>query len=120
MLPGRSPTKSRSPKTRYAEEAIHEMFRRLAELGADVTGIRVFLVGGADVLGEGQEGPGAEIVQSVTRLLAKKGIGVWAQHVGGRQRRSCTLDLERGRVTYTVGNSGQQVLWTAELEESEA
>ena len=34
--------------------------------------------------------------------------------VGGTQRRSGALDVARGRVSYTIGDSEQRVLWEAE------
>ena len=113
MLPGEYAGEDPARKTRYAEDAIREMIHGLMQLNADMAGMRVFLVGGANVLGEGHDSPGAEIMQSLTGILRRRGIEIAATDVGGRERRSCVLDVARGRVTYTVGDSGQRVFWEA-------
>lgn len=113
MLPGEYSGEDPARKTRYAEDAIREMIHGLTQLNADMAGMRVFLVGGANVLGEGHDSPGAEIMQSLTGILHRRGIEIAATDVGGWERRSCVLDVARGRVTYTIGDSKQQVLWEA-------
>jgi chemotaxis protein CheD len=113
MLPGRSPDQMPWKKTRYAENAVEEMMRKVVALGAKPVRVESCLVGGANVLGEGRESPGPASVRSLGDILAAAGIAVVATEVGGRQRRSCTLDVARGRVTYTLGDSGQRLLWEA-------
>ena len=114
MLPGASPDRDPSRKTRYAEDAIQEMIRKMAALGADQARFQVGLVGGANVLGDGHDSPGPEIVRSLTAVLAENGITPVATELGGTERRSCSLDVGCGRVTYTAGDSGPRVLWEAE------
>jgi chemotaxis receptor (MCP) glutamine deamidase CheD len=87
---------------------------RLDELGTGDNTLRVCLVGGANVLGDGHYSPGPEIVTSLKRILATRGISPEAEHVGGSERRSCWIDVAKGRVGFTVGDFGQQVLWEAE------
>jgi len=45
--------------------------------------------------------------------LKEKNIPVRAQAVGGTVRRSVSLDVERGIVSYTEGDSGKTALWRA-------
>jgi len=111
MLPGSSPQKDPSNRTKYAEDAVEEMMRKMAELGAGEAGIQVCLLGGGNVLGDGHDTPGPEIVESLRGILGRRGVTTVAMEVGGTQRRSCCLDVAGGRVTYTIGDSGQQILW---------
>ena len=114
MLPGAAGDRAPSRKSRYAEDAIEELMRRMKKLGADPTRSPVCLVGGANVLGDGHGSPGPEIIQSLTEIFAGRGITPVATELGGTLRRSCSLDVGRARVTYTVGDSGPRVLWEAE------
>jgi len=113
MLPGASPDGQPSRRTRYAEDAVGEMVRTMAELGADVSLIAACLVGGGDILGKG-DGPGQEIVDSVVEALRKRRVKVVAEELGGTERRSATLDVARGRVSYTIGDSERRALWGVE------
>ncbi len=114
MLPGASCGRHPSRGTRYAEDAVREMMRQMAALGADETRVRACLIGGANVLGHGHGSPGPEIIRSLTEILGRTGITTVAEDVGGTLRRSGVLDVARRRVTYTVGNSKPRTLWQAE------
>ena len=50
MLPGVSPEKKASQRTRYAADAIEEMVNSMVRLGTGKENIEVCLVGGANVL----------------------------------------------------------------------
>lgn len=113
MLPGTSPHGAGTNRTRYAGDAIEEMLRRMTALGAATNGMSVCLVGGGNILGGGHDSPGPEIVQSLIAILGEKGIVPVAMEVGGTQRRSCSLDVSCGRVTYTIGDSVERTLWNA-------
>ena len=114
MLPGPSCGRDPSSRTRYAEDAVEEMMRQMAALGADEARARACLVGGANVLGDGHGSPGPEVVRSLAEILGSTGITTVAEEVGGTLRRTCSLDVARGRVTYTVGDSEPRTLWEAE------
>jgi len=113
MLPGRSPGPEASVKTRYAKDAVEEIMRVMSNLGVMEARAHVCLIGGGNVLGDGHDSPGLDIVRSLTEILGGKGITPVAMEVGGTQRRSCALYVSRGRVTYTVGDSEQRTLWEA-------
>jgi chemotaxis protein CheD len=113
MLPGASSGAGPPGETKHANDAVEEMLRQMAALGAAESQVRVCLIGGANVLGEGHRSPGPEIVESLSEILARTGIPTVAARVGGTQRRSCCLNVARGRVTYTVGDSERRVLWQA-------
>jgi len=110
MLPGESPGPDPSVKTKYAKDAVEEMMQMMSNLGAMEARIHVCLIGGGNVLGDGHDSPGPDIVRSLIEILGKKGITPIAMEVGGMQRRSCALHVARGRVTYTVGDSEQRTL----------
>jgi chemotaxis receptor (MCP) glutamine deamidase CheD len=95
---------------KYAEDAVTELARMMAELGADATRTEVCLVGGGDIIGDGA-GLGDGIARSITEALRREGIAPVATEVGGARRRSCSLDAASGRVTYTVGDCQQRALW---------
>jgi len=114
MLPGGSRHQDASGRTRYAEDATQEILRQMATLGAKQARLQVCLVGGGNVLGDGHDSPGPEIAESLADILGRRGIPIVAEEVGGTQRRSCNLDVARGRVTYAIGDSEQRTLWEAE------
>lgn len=111
MLPGASCGQDPSRKTRYAEDAIQEMMRQMAALGAEPARAHACLIGGGNVFGDGYDSPGPEIIRSLTEILGRKGITPVAMEVGGTQRRSGALDVARGCVTYTIGDSDRWMLW---------
>ncbi len=57
MLPGASGDQNPSRKTRYAEDAIQDMMRKMAALGADEARIHACLIGGGNVWGDGRDSP---------------------------------------------------------------
>jgi len=116
LLPGASRDPDPSVRTKYAEDAIQELMRKISALGAREERLRVCLVGGGNVLGPGHDSPGPEIVISLTKILGRMCIEPVATEVGGAQRRSCSLDVASGQVTYTVGDSERLTLWKNEGE----
>lgn len=114
MLPGQSPSiRFSAANTRYAKDAIERLLLDIEKLVPFTDDFHVFLVGGANVLGDGNESLGLSIFNSATEILQERGIVPTAVDIGGTQRRTCTLDVERGRVLFTVGDSRQMVLWEA-------
>jgi len=83
----------------------------MAGLGAETVNLVVCLVGGSDMIGDGDEGPGRRVIESVTDILARKKLEPIATELGGTLRRSCNLDVTRGQVLITVGDFEQRVLW---------
>lgn len=111
MLAGASRDPDPSVKTKYANDAIQELTRKMSALGACEERLLVCLVGGGNVLGPGYNSPGPEVVISLTDIFGKMNIQTMKTEVGGDQRRSCALDVSTGQVTYTVGDSGSLMLW---------
>ncbi len=111
MLPGGSQNPDPSVRTRYAENALQEMMRRMSDSGATEAGLSICLIGGGNLLGNGHDSPGPETAQSLVELFDTMGIRPVATELGGTQRRTCALDVACGRVTYTVGDSSERTLW---------
>jgi chemotaxis protein CheD len=120
MLPGTSRDRDPSGGTKYAEDAMREMMRKMAALGAKPAGLCACLIGGGNVLGDGHDSPGPETVRSLAEILRRMHIEPVAMEVGGTERRSCTLDVASGRVMYTVGDSTERTLWEAKTSGSGA
>ena len=117
MLPGRSPNVSGHDHTRYAEDAIETLIDGLVSLGGNPGQLDVCLIGGANVLGEGDIPD--KVLASVIDCLSRRGI-VWrASHVGGTRRRSAFVNNLTGRVLYTQGDSDFRLLWHSEQDTTE-
>ena len=111
MLPGASPDDRGHEHTKYAEDGIHELVHAMAAKGARPEKLVACLVGGGNVLGRDDDTICEANTRSVTLLLEELGIEVGASEVGGTLRRSVSLDVGSGRVSYTVGDSGPKLLW---------
>jgi len=113
MLPGRAPAKKAAEKTKYAADAINTILNKMAGLGSKKDDIEVALVGGGNILDREDDTICYANIKSVRELVGKKGLNVRAQALGGTVRRSVSLDVERGIVSYTEGNGSKKQLWRA-------
>jgi len=111
MLPGVSPEKTNTPRTRYAADAIAEMIAMMTQLGTDPKNIEVCLVGGANVLKRADDTIGQNNIDSVIELLTKQNIEIKAKSVGGFERMSVSLDIENGTVYHSIGDGNDKLLW---------
>ena len=114
MLPGKGPVKNQRHLTRYAANAIEEMFSQLKSLKAKNENIEICIVGGANVLRRENDAIGKDNLASVEKLLREKQIEIKAKAIGGFERRTVLLDIEKGCIYFTVGDSKQKILWQAE------
>ena len=114
MLPGSAPaSKNPGEKTKYAANAIDAMVGQMAELGSKSDDIEVALVGGGNILNREDDTICKDNIESALELLEKKRLKVKAQAVGGTNRRSVSLDVEHGIISYTKGDGGEVQLWRA-------
>lgn len=113
MLPGSAPAGKRpdDEETKYAANAIDAVISRMGRLGSKNDDIEAVLVGGANVLNRKEDSICKDNIESVLELLEKKRIKVKARAVGGTNRRSVSLDIEGGTVSYTEGDSSEMQLW---------
>jgi len=82
MLPGRAGKNIKDEKTRYAEDAIDDLLVKLTDLGAETAGLEISLVGGADLLGEGNIH--LQVASSVKGYLSCLNIKPKIERLGGR------------------------------------
>lgn len=111
MLPGKAPENRVFQKTRYASDAIDELIYILKLNGANENNIEVCLAGGANVLKRKDDNIRQDIIVSVEELLKKRKIKIKAKSLGGTERRSISLDLDNGKVYYSVGDGPEKLLW---------
>lgn len=100
MLPGMTQS-SRHP-TKYAINAIDALIDSVEKLGAKTENLEISIVGGANILREGDIPE--EVTKSVVYYLKKLQLGLNRMRVGGFERRSVFLDTTSGRVFFSEGN----------------
>ncbi|MFC1676475.1 chemotaxis protein CheD [Planctomycetota bacterium] len=112
MLPGRASEKKESEqKTRYMANAIEAIIEGMTSLGAKVSDIQVFLVGGGNVLERDDDTICQHNIESAKELLKKNELKLIAHATGGVSRRTISFDVGSGIVRYTEGDSGEMRLW---------
>lgn len=111
MLPGTCPVKNQLHGTRYAANAIEEMFSQLKSLNVKIENTEICLVGGANVLKREKDSIGKDNLDSVEKLLREKQIEIQAKAIGGFERRTAIFDIMKGCIYYTVGDSKQKIFW---------
>ncbi len=111
MLPGTYLNgKNKGSRYRYAEDAINHLLNQLEKAGADLQNLKFCLVGGANVLKLSRSTIEKEIIKSVHQILSDKKVAIIASSLGGVDRRTAKLDIESGKVYYTLGDSSELVL----------
>jgi chemotaxis protein CheD len=111
MLPGPSPAGRDDQRTRYAEDGILQLIRDMTALGAQPERLVACIAGGGNVLERDDDTLCQANVSSVIRILEEGDIRLNASEVGGTKRRSISLDVGSGRISYTVGESAPKLLW---------
>jgi len=110
MLPGASPEKRNSSRTKYAADAIVKMTGMMTRLGSDRENIEVCLVGGANMLQREDDTICLANIDSVIELLHIQNIDIKERSVGGSRRRSISMDVENGNIFYSVGEGADKLL----------
>ncbi len=114
MLPGKAPARKKGrEKMRYAADAIDAIISKMSKLGSKIDHIEVVVVGAGNILDREDDTICQDNIESVLELLEKNGLKVAAQTLGGTDRRSVWLDVERGIVSFAEGNGSQTELWRA-------
>lgn len=105
MLPGRARREGDPQKTRYAEDAIEELLRRLARFGTDPARLQFYLVGAGNVLQRADDTVCAGNISSVTGILDSRRLALWGLSLGGTRRRRVRLHLPSGRIECAIGDA---------------
>lgn len=114
MVPGAAPAGKTTQRTRYAADAIEELVNEMVNLGAEKDNIQTCLVGGGNVLKRKDDFICQDNIASVVGILNNRGITIRAKDLGGTERRSISLDVEKGTVHFKVRDSKEKLLWDAE------
>lgn len=114
MLPGAAPNAEDGKRTKYAEDGLLELLRNLTSMGARPERLIACVVGGANVLEREDDTICEANICSVLSLLEEQGLESRATEVGGTERRSLSVDVGSGCVSYTVGSSSPMLLWRAD------
>jgi len=93
MLPGKALKHNKEQKTKYASDAIEELFTQLKILGTDEKNVEICLVGGGNVLKEANCTICSDNLDSVEQELQKREASIKARSVGGTERRTVVLDM---------------------------
>jgi chemotaxis protein CheD len=109
MLPGKAPFGKTSDK--YAIDAIQNMLKKMESLGVKKENIEFCLAGGANVLQKKDDKIGEENIFSVLNFLEINNYKIRAKSLGGVKRRSVTLNIETGKVLYSVGDDVEELFW---------
>ncbi|WP_321288975.1 chemotaxis protein CheD [uncultured Sunxiuqinia sp.] len=110
MLPGAAPKGKKEYATKYASNAIDKLLGQLSQLGTKKENLKVYLIGGADVLKRENDTIGEDNLRSIQKCLGLKGLLIDAMAVGDTSRRSAFLNVSSGFVYYTEGDSDERLL----------
>jgi chemotaxis protein CheD len=110
MLPGSAPSREWE-KSKYAENAVAQMIKKLVKAGAKREKIEACLVGAGNVLKGKDDTICKDNVNSAMETLKNKHVVIKASAIGGTSRRSVCLDIETGCVSYTEGDGEEKLLW---------
>lgn len=108
MLPdsGIDPVKAAAKPAMFVDTGVPALFRAAYELHADKHRIQIYVAGGAQIMdNSGFFNIGRRNYDALTALLAKHGLHIHAEEVGGMVNRTLYLNLATGVVSLKV--SGQ-------------
>ncbi len=95
-----SPEKARMQPAMFADSGLPLFFRSLASLRADRCRLRIFVAGGANVLGSGVDNfkIGERNIRATAAYLTQNGLGLSHGEVGGTINRTLHLDIGSGEI----------------------
>ncbi|MBT3209567.1 MAG: chemotaxis protein CheD [Bacteroidetes bacterium] len=111
MLAGKSPDNTKLPKTRYAVDAIDTLIELLHEHGSNTENLEICLVGGANVLRRKNDKIAQNNINNIIDILEKRKLKITAKSVGGYERRTATLIVEKAELYYSIGSLHEKLLY---------
>ena len=113
MLPGPAPEKTDPTQpARFAAQAVESILREVEQLGGRKRNLVIKLAGGAQVIRlygkDDRLQVGQRNIQAVREALARAGLPIVGEHVGGNVGRTLSLHAATGVTTYRVVG-GQEV-----------
>lgn len=114
LLPDPRAGRNSAPPARYASTAVEVLLAMMQDAGANPRRLRARLAGGASmfdsVLSDGGRQLGMRNVEAARTALARAGVPVDREDVGGQHGRSVYLHVDEGRVVITSVLHGDVVL----------
>jgi chemotaxis protein CheD len=111
MLPGKSPKEKKVEVNKYAENAIDNLLDEFEALGSRCSNIEICLVGGANVLKKENDTIADDLIFSVFEIVMQRNLRIRRTSLGGFERRTATLFLHSGIVTFKLGDKNEQELF---------
>jgi len=111
MLPDRAPEKDKYTETRYAENAIETVLKKMLDAGAIRAHIISCIAGGANVLKRQDDTICEANIRSVTALLAEYRIPIKQKSIGGTERRRLLLDSNQGIVLCGIADEEDEIIF---------
>ncbi|NPD48402.1 hypothetical protein, partial [Lentimicrobium sp. S6] len=102
---------NKEDENKYAENAITNLLSELSKLGSSKQNIEICLVGGANVLRKENDTVANNLILNIFEITEQKKLTVKETSLGGYERRSATLNLSSGLVSFTVGDSTEKKLY---------
>jgi chemotaxis protein CheD len=92
----------------FADSGIPQLYRRCYKLGADKSRMLCYLIGGADVMDRsGQFALGRDNVAAAKDILAKNGVTITKEWVGGKIGRQVQMAVRDGKLTVGVKSASE-------------
>ena len=111
MLPGKLIKVIKSEENKYAENAIANLLLELNQQGALDTNIEICLVGGANVLRRENDTIADNLVFCILEIIKQKKLNIKKTSLGGYERRTASLNLHSGIVTFSIGDKNEELLF---------
>jgi chemotaxis protein CheD len=105
MLPDSKldPFKAAKQPGMFVDTGFTALLNALLELNADRKRLKVYVVGGAQIMdGAGFFSIGQKNYQALVAMLAREGLSIYAEHVGGMVNRTMHLNVETGGVSLKI------------------
>lgn len=106
-----NPSRAQENPLLFADTGLPQFLKGAFELGAEQPRLEAKLIGGADLLSESEFfNIGRRNYLSAREALAKAGVKIKAEMVGGTGARSIRLNLATGKVTVTTASGEEREL----------
>ena len=111
MLPGKAPANSGKRKNKYSENALDGIFKWAKENKISKGNIKIFIVGGGNVLKREGDNIAHNNIEAVIRGIKQRNMKITAQLLGGTVRRSIKVDMKNRKIFCVEGDSGRKITW---------
>lgn len=110
MLPNSAidAVKAKSNPFMFADTGIPALFKKIYELGAEKSRIKVFVAGGAEIMDqEGIFNLGRQNYSALMQILTGSNVSIWKQAVGGYSNRTVKMEIASGNIYLKTSGLGE-------------